>query len=560
MISIPSAHKNAIKAQPTVLDKQLIFYLPDNETFTVTNADIWQGSLMFDDAVGSSGSFEIGSTHINQMTVSLFDISHDMNFNGASVEVWLASPGFTPFLKGTYTVVSSVHSDSITNITAYDYMDKFSERYTQSTLTYPCTLKQIVADACTFCGVTDNTGNFDHYSQTIDARPNSDTLTFREVIGYVAQIAGYNARMSPSGQLEFVRYNLDGFETEGAYHSITEVYSDNIEQDVIEITGIHVNENGVATTTDEDGARTTHSIIIEYVAGTDDYAVTISGNPLIRNGLGQDVANWLLTAFGGKPFRIGNVTHSSDPTIEASDIMKVTDRNGTYNMLVSETRFSSGSSQVTSSDATGIKANQTVQYTDMDKIKIVATDAQTVAITANDSANDAQKTAEAALDSDAIYGTTYYQYTVDGVTHDVWYDASTEQYKYDDGSGTDAVVAESSLDIDAETGEKATARKGGILDNLELINGSVLIDNDEPSVSIQTVKKTAGGDITGESMLKLLSDRISFEKNGNEVMYLDSNEDDGVIDINSARVHNSLRIGDLEIFEHDGGIGIRRWD
>lgn len=1014
----------------------LAFTLSSGETLTVTRDNVWGGSLALEDAVGSSGSFEIGSTHINQMKVTLFDDDgayDSKNFLNASVIVNLGWHSGSLLVKGYYTIVDVQKSDGLIALVGYDYMDKFSRPYSLSTRTYPCTLKQIVAEACTFCGVTDGTGNFGHYKQTIQTKPNDDMLTFREVIGYVAQIAGYNARIARDGRLRFVRYNLAGFDTEGAYNTVADVYSDRIEQDEINITGIHVDEENAVTTTDSEGIKTTSLVTTGYDAGTDGYVLSVSGNPLIKNGLGQNVANWLFSAFGNKPFRIGSVTHASDPCIEASDIMKVTDRHGTYNMLVSETTFSTGSPQTSNSYATSPRSTDAVQYSNLDKIKTVASEAHLVALAAQGYANEAQRSANAAqasadsaataaqtawnhaddantaaqtawnragdaltaagnaqssadaaataasnaqtsasnaqtsadnaqaqanlatgyaddaliqlseieqvanilnwisqhgsytkttdtavvkdknyytksgnvytlvtepdvadignyyelhideaisnyvsthlaltndglyvikgandyrvritnnafqvldangnqiatygtsiyfdptkeftignssnyfkffdsdsdgiadsiaiianqivlgnknvgdaiddlenmeiggrnlihntntidlsstasrpningdsangyatgaaggtftaaehgvrhtvttaqrpgivfgqnnvsiglhglatgrtytwsfdytmktfsgtppttsnyrlrayfgyvpegssayntstykdiyvfytsdlsdrgaeisghgeftfelpegatamrfwvttnsantsyyasgdfvelrnikleegnmdtawtpapedIDSDIsnveinlantktaleddIYGDIFWQYTTGGTTYDVWLDESTGNYTYVDGNGDMATVAYANLDVDTETGEKATTRKGGMLDNIEVINGSILIDNNEPSVTIQAVKQTNSGTVLGDSKLKLLSERISFEKNGTEVMYLDSTEDDGVIDINSARVHNSLKIGHLELFEHNGGIGIRRW-
>lgn len=178
---------------------------------------------------------------------------------------------------------------------------------------------------------------------------------------------------------------------------------------------------------------------------------------------------------------------------------------------------------------------------------------QTVDTASRNLAEDAVNASES-LNED-IYGEPFYQYTVDGVTYDVW-KAEDGKYYYDDGSGTDAEVSASSLDQDDDG--YIVVRHGGMQDTVEKIAGSVLIDSVEPSVIIQakhiegTDERTAG--------IKITDERVSFKKNGEEVAYIDSNEDEGVIDINNARIHVTLRIGQLEIFDHDGGIGIRRYD
>lgn len=397
MISISdSAKQNMINYRGEWIIN-LAFTLSSGESLTISKANIWQGSFSLEDSVGQSGSFPLGTTCVNQMKVTIWDDGtySQKNFLNATVVAKVGVHTGTVD-KGYFTIVDAQRSGGLIELTGYDYMDKFSRLYKNSTRTYPCTLKQIVAEACTFCGVTDATGNFAHYNQSIANKPDDDTLTFREIIGYVAQMTGYNARVARNGRLQFIKYNLSGFDTEGAYHNITEVYSDRIEEDVITITGIHVDEENTVVTTDSEGIQTTSLVTTGYDAGSEGYVISISGNPLIKSGLGESVASWLYTDFGAKPFRIGTVTHSSDFTIEAGDLMKVTDRTGTYNMLVASTRFSDSAAQTTESYSASPRTDEVVQYSNIDKIKTVASEAHIVAMAAQGYANEAQRSANAA--------------------------------------------------------------------------------------------------------------------------------------------------------------------
>lgn len=168
-------------------------------------------------------------------------------------------------------------------------------------------------------------------------------------------------------------------------------------------------------------------------------------------------------------------------------------------------------------------------------------------------AEDAANASES-LNED-IYGEPFYQYTANGVTYDVW-KSEDGKYYYDDGSGTDHEVGAASLDQDEDG--YIVVRHGGIQDTVEKIAGSVLVDTVEPSVTIQARHTDDTNERT--AAVKITDERVSFKKNGEEVAYIDSNEEEGVIDINNARIHVSLRIGQLEIFDHDGGIGVRRYD
>lgn len=180
---------------------------------------------------------------------------------------------------------------------------------------------------------------------------------------------------------------------------------------------------------------------------------------------------------------------------------------------------------------------------------------------------NAQSTAEnaeeqAAITSTEINGELYYQYTPAGgtTTYDVY--KENERYYYI----LDGVATEVSYDdLDKEDGELVTVYKGGINQNLDdlqgqldVITGAIVINPDIPSITIKT--ESSSNNTAAQTVFT--ENRISFQKiiNGEpiEVLYIDSTENEGVIDINNARLRNSLRIGELELFNLNGGIGVRR--
>jgi len=115
-----------------------------------------------------------------------------------------------------------------------------------------------------------------------------------------------------------------------------------------------------------------------------------------------------------------------------------------------------------------------------------------------------------------------------------------------------AQITADTAQITADTAQESIIGEGGINDRLEVLSKSVVIDQNEPSVSIQT------GTALGETKVKVTNTRISMVKNDVEVAYITTDEDESVIDINNARIHDSIKIGELEIIEFRGGIGIRR--
>lgn len=344
--------------------EQLVFSLVGGDTLTVTNANIWQGSLTIEQSVSASDVFELGSTHIGQISVTLINIDDDVDFMDATVVVSMAKDSDTLQQIGVYTVVSAVYDSGLISITAYDNMNNLSEPYTTS-LTFPSTYGAMANE------ITGQSLTFDGSTTAVSAKPEGEDLTKREVLGYIAQACGYNVLCNPQGYFQFVRYNLSGFSTQGQYHEISGLYSFHHSQYPVVITGTKVIVRTLVTSTDPDtGEETSEDVATAYTAGTDAYQLVIEENPLITTANGQSVANALYSLYGNVEFYTGEVSHISDLSIKASDIMKVTDRlNNTYPMLVSRTVISTGSAQNTSSYAEEPARKIVVQPSQMSRVQ-----------------------------------------------------------------------------------------------------------------------------------------------------------------------------------------------
>lgn len=93
------------------------------------------------------------------------------------------------------------------DFTAHDRMslfDKSAESFADG-LTFPCTLGEIFAKLCAFCGVGYVSAVFPNSGKTFDENPLADTdYTCREILGYIAEAVGAYARMSRDGAVELV--------------------------------------------------------------------------------------------------------------------------------------------------------------------------------------------------------------------------------------------------------------------------------------------------------------------------------------------------------------------
>lgn len=409
MINVSTAFKQKLYRDERDYLNTLQFTLSDNTQLTVDNEHIMGGGLEFDDAVGEDDSFTaLGSTVCNGLTVTLYnldDIYSDYVFEGAKC-VWrtglnVPSNGSdVPEMikKGVFTVDSATYSDYTITLTMLDNMEQFDRPYSMSQLVYPATLDAIVRNACSICDVTLDTNslNFPNKNYEVAKRPEDGSTTFREVLGWCATIAGCFARCNRDGKLELKWFDIAAFENETGYdggvfdsanpyatgdsvdggtfnpwndgtsvdgdtfttdiplHYITSLNNQNIGVDDITITGVRI----VVRTEDENSPSDER----EFFTGTSNYVIGISENPFIDVNTAQSVLNFLATQLIGTVFRQCNVTHLSDPTIEAGDVGLIWDTRGNeHPILITRVTFSPDQLQTVVCGAETVSKNQSTR-------------------------------------------------------------------------------------------------------------------------------------------------------------------------------------------------------
>lgn len=224
--------------------------------------------------------------------------------------------------EGIFTIIDSVKPGDTLEITAYDDMYKSDVNFTSS-LTYPVSAQQLLDEVCDFCDIALGSVTFPNNNFQIKQAP--EGLTGRQVIGYIAQIAGGNAVIDHTGRLIIKTYNMSGFdsqeavtageiETASGIHIISEYteYPD-IGTDNVAITGVSVTIPAKDSGSDDE----------VYVSGTEDYAISID-NPLI---VGQEkyAANLIAAAVVGVYARPFTGSFLPDPTIEFMDLAYLVD-------------------------------------------------------------------------------------------------------------------------------------------------------------------------------------------------------------------------------------------
>lgn len=398
----------------TGMDVQYIKYaditLKDGTVLNLTSADLWANGFSFEDSVSGDSSFDIGSTIINVLTLSInnFDGKYsDYDFDRSEVICYVGmefDDGTTEKIRiCTATVVEQPEDETVTiDLTCEDNIHKFDRNYSDSKLKYPATRGQIVRDACEVCGVTLQTLNFYRDDYIVQNRPNDEALTFRQVLQWVAQIGCQWMRCDEYGRLcigwyssineeELIIDALGVLKTQDGSNISLELSSENgilsanngifLENDGILrlfATDGNGNESEIKTTY---GFTPHHTDVVitgvkvteysesssdnpqTYMVGTEGYVLGISGNKLIRVGDGQTIASIISEKCIGMRFRPFESECPTDVALEAGDSLIIVDRNGKiYTSLLTTTTLKPGSGQKIACNAKSAAKNSSTRY------------------------------------------------------------------------------------------------------------------------------------------------------------------------------------------------------
>lgn len=179
--------------------------------------DVWENPVKIQDSTSKPDTFEVGQAPIGQLTLTFQNFDGRFNkydFAGAKIQLSIAMKlpdGTLEWInKGIFTVDAPVTVTGIMVITLSDNMIKFDRDY-DSPIPFPCTLGDLLLDACNRCGVTLSTLHFLNDDYVVSKRPDGDATTYRDIVSYIAQLAGCWARINNMGQLVLGWYDMDRF-------------------------------------------------------------------------------------------------------------------------------------------------------------------------------------------------------------------------------------------------------------------------------------------------------------------------------------------------------------
>nr|DAI83186.1 MAG TPA: Receptor recognition protein, Long tail, Helical sandwich, Tail fiber [Caudoviricetes sp.] len=336
------------------------FTFTDGSTLSITDKDLWSNGFKFEDAVSQSGSFDIGAAIVNKLTLQINNFSGkytDYIWDGARVVCYIGlelSTGIEKIRICTMTVTDAPYQNTaIISLTCEDSMRLFDRDYSESKLSYPATRLQIIQDACQVCGVTLQSTRFDNDDFIIQNRPNDNSITFRQVIAWVAQMGCQWAKTDAYGRLCIGWYEKESNIPANITSKDTSGFTPWLYD--LEITGVKVTE--YSSNSSESNAKT-------YQSGDEGYIIDISENKLIQPGTGQTICSIIAERCVGLKFRPFTTSALTDIALEAGDAITITDRNGEeHKSYLTSLTLNPGTFEQLECSAKSVSRNKQKQYT-----------------------------------------------------------------------------------------------------------------------------------------------------------------------------------------------------
>ena len=281
-----------------------------------------------------------------------------MQFNVADSVYWIPCGYFTPDEQPRRLSTITLHA--LDRMTRFDivqhallpWTDNYGNVITNeqsepiylcTEIAFPATIKSIIEQMCMICAVplaTDLT-TLPGYDYVIDVMPEAQVeVTFRNMIQWCAGIMASNAWIDWNGALNFSWYN----NSTNYVTTIENRFNSDVYENSIQITGVKF------TDTDEDKTV--------YLAGTDTYALDLSGNGLIDATSAASVLNGVYEVVHNFAYRPFTATVVCAPYLWPMDRIVYADKEGdTYVTLITNINFTVNNSTTISATGETLQTN-----------------------------------------------------------------------------------------------------------------------------------------------------------------------------------------------------------
>lgn len=351
MINASKEFKEKLKKGANVVN-YADFTLSNGTVLHLEPKDFMIGGCTIEDKT-TDGKFGVGFAIGKTLTLKI--ANHDEQFSqydfynsiiNLYVALLLDNGRVEKIRKGVYFTTVPETPGDIIEISAVDGMYKLDKDYSASTTSYPATLQTILTDVCLDCGIPIGFRQFDNMSFIVKEKP--EKATYRQVVSWACQIAGYNARIDNDGYMQLIWYNtklLDWYNYDGGdfktylhdtmidggnfqdYSANTIIsggtFTDEMPEHIYQIKSLDVHTDDVQIT----GVRVVGEDDVSEIFGEEGYLIEVSGNPFVI-GKERHVADYLGNRIVGMTFRPFSAQILNNPLYEPFDIVRISDRKG----------------------------------------------------------------------------------------------------------------------------------------------------------------------------------------------------------------------------------------
>ena len=401
MINVTEKYKECIKEE-RIFSLEDTIILKDDSQIPLTMSDVLAYSI--NSATSSDSTFDVGSVVAAKLSLTVDNTDErfeDVDLTDARISTkigLLVEDSFEYVTKGIFYINSAQDSGDTIVIEAYDKILFLDLPYAESTLAYPASIREILQDACEHCGLTLDANLGTGADYIVNSKPATDSLTYRDVVSYCGKILGKYAYIAADDQkLKFTWYKKSD-----SPYEITEQSTLTKNRLSMTITGARF---GYTVTTVKEGESEPTEENKTAFVGTEGYVLTMEDNPLIQTeDMANKVMNILKSSVVGTTIRVYSLSCLSDPTIEAGDSIKVTDRKGrSFESFVTNCTFTLCGNQELSLGAETETENQYQRFSISDKIVSKANQNNQHLI--NDYNNEMQRLTDLMMGSFGIYKT-----------------------------------------------------------------------------------------------------------------------------------------------------------
>lgn len=294
--------------------------------YVLYDSDVVTKTFKLSDNFVTGEDIEFGNAIAKDLAFTLTNYEgqwNDVNLERATVIPMiglLTESGYEYVPMGTFWVDEAGKPASTVTLKALDGMARFGVPFAEVNVGYPCDLKTLFFAICDHCGTRTKVTSFTNDSLTVQQAPeNIEDYTCRDMLAYIAMLAGSNARMSRDNYLELVSFGSSGecsLEPVNRTKFVPEDY--------------RIRISGFSYTDSED---------VIHLIGNDSYMLDLPTNPLMPKDP-SDALNALLDSFEEFVHQPFSLEYFGDPSIDCGDKITNIHSNGkTYNSYVTNNSF-----------------------------------------------------------------------------------------------------------------------------------------------------------------------------------------------------------------------------